>query len=199
MPLSLLLKNEGIGSNKLQVHNNKTDFTELLERLKALDLDAFGELYVEVRERLFAYAFSFLKDEDLAQDLVQELFVDFWENRQFEQIHTGLMAYLVRTVRNRCLNYMKQQQNHEKIRKEHFDPDEVLAGPYILETRELGTEIEAAITRLPPMAAKVFRLHYIEKFSYAEIADQLQISVNTVGNHIARALKGLRENLKKNE
>lgn len=179
------------------MYDNKTDYTGLLRRLKAFDLDAFGELYVEVRERLFVYALSLLKDEDIAQDVVQELFVDFWEHRLFEHIHTDLIGYLVRTVRNRCLNYKKQQQNQAKLRKEHFGTDMELAEPDTIAAWALGEEIEAAIAQLPPMAAKVFRLHYIEKFSYAEIADQLQISVNTVGNHVARALKGLRGNLKK--
>jgi RNA polymerase sigma-70 factor (ECF subfamily) len=180
------------------VYDNQTGYTKLLERLKASDLEAFGELYVQVRERLFVYALSFLKDEDISQDLVQEMFVDLWENRQFEHIHSDLIGYLVRTVRNRSLTYIRQQQNQARLRNEHFGTGESLTEPDTIEAWALGEEIEAAIARLPPMAAKVFRLHYIEKLSYAEIADQLQISVNTVGNHIARALKGLRGNLKKN-
>lgn len=179
------------------MYNNKTDYTGLLERLKAFDLNAFGALYLDVRERLFVYAFSLLKDEDLAQDIVQELFVDFWENQLFEHIHTDLIGYLVRAVRNRCLTYKKQEENQAKLRKQHFGTS-TEQGPDVADAWALGEEIEAAIAKLPPMAAKVFRLHYIEKFSYAEIADQLQISVNTVGNHITRALKGLREHLKKN-
>ena len=179
------------------MYDDKTDYTGLLERLKAFDLDAFGELYVKVRERLFVYAFSFLKDEDAAQDVVQELFVDLWEDGTFEHIHTGLIAYLVRAVRNRSLTYKKKEENQARLRKEYFGTDAELAEPDAIEAWALGEEIEAAIAQLPPMAAKVFRLHYIEKLSYAEIADQLQISVNTVSNHVARALKGLRGNLKK--
>lgn len=180
------------------MYNNQTGYTKLLERLKTSDPDAFGELYVQVRERLFVYALSFLKEEDVAQDLVQEMFVDLWDNRLFEHIHTDLIGYLVRSVRNRSLTYIRQQQNQARLRNEHFGTGEPLTEQDAIEARSLGEEIEAAIAQLPPMAAKVFRLHYIEKFSYAEIAEQLQISVNTVGNHMARALKGLRGNLKKN-
>lgn len=180
------------------MYDDKTDYTGLLQRLKAFDLDAFGELYVEVRERLFVYAFALLKDEDVAQDTVQELFVDLWENQLFEHIHTDLIGYLVRAVRNRSLTYMKKEKNQAKLRKEHFGTNAELAEPDAIAAWALRKEIEAAISQLPPMAAKVFRLHYIEKLSYAEIADRLQISVHTVGNHVARALKGLRGNFKKN-
>jgi len=185
-------------NNGLRVYNDKTDYTGLLKRLKAFDLDAFEELYVQTRERLFVYALSILKDEDTAQDVVQELFVDFWETQLFLHIHTELAGYLVRTVRNRCLDYKKREQNQERLRKEHFGTDAGITAPDAIEAWALGKEIEAAIAQLPPMPAKVFRLHYVDKFSYAEIADQLHISPNTVSNHMAKALKELRKNLKKN-
>lgn len=160
-------------------------------------MDAFESLYVHTRERLFAYAFSILKDADAAQDLVQELFVDFWENKLFLHIHTGLIGYLLRTVRNRSLDYLKKEQTHQRIEKQHFRPaEEVLIISDVLENKELGAVIEAEIDKLPPMPSKVFRLHYIEKLNYTEIAEQLQISPNTVSNHMTRALKDLRENLK---
>jgi len=165
-----------------------------LERLKAFDQDAFEQLYLHARERLYVYALSILKDEATAQDIVQELFVDFWEEQIFLRIHTGLAAYLIRTVRNRSLDYIKTEQNRSKIRKAYFGENETIADA--VEARVLGEEIEAAINKLPQKAATVFRLHYIVKLSHAEIAEQLQISINTVGNHITRALKELRETLK---
>lgn len=66
-----------------------------------------------------------------------------------------------------------------------------------LENQELRREIEAAINKLPPMPARVFRLHYIEKLSYSKIAGILNITPSTISNHMTRALKSLRESLKK--
>jgi len=179
--------------------HNKTNYTVLLERLKTLDIDAFEELYIQTRERLFAYALAILKEEDAAQDLVQELFVDIWEDRLFLNIHTGLAPYLTRTVRNRSLDYLKKQQNRQRLAKLHLQPgsEEFLIND-ALENKELGAVIEAAIEKLPPMPAKVFRLHYIKKINHSKIAEMLQISTNTVSNHMTKALKHLRENLKKN-
>ncbi|QEH43248.1 RNA polymerase sigma-70 factor [Chitinophaga sp. XS-30] len=176
----------------------EVNYQTILERLKASDLDAFDILYTHTRERLFVYALSFLKDEAAAQDVVQDLFSDFWEGKLFLDVHSGLVSYLVRAVRNRCLVILKKEQNRQKVKK-LFDYTEsgkvALDGQ--LENRELRREIEAAINKLPPMPARVFRLHYIEKLSYAEIAGMLNITPATISNHMTRALKSLRESLKK--
>lgn len=178
------------------MYNDQINYRDLLERLQAFDLDAFEALYLHARERLFVYAFSILRDECAAQDVVQESFVDLWENQHFLRIHTDLAGYLTRMVRNRSLNYMKKEQNQARLQLEHFGADAAVA-PDKIAARELGQEIEAAIGKLPPMPAKVFRLHYMERFSYAEIAEQLRISPHTVSNHMVKALKELRKNLKK--
>lgn len=175
------------------------DYTILLQRLQAYDLPAFEQLYLHMRNRLYIYALSILKDGAAAQDIVQELFLTMWEGRQFEHIHTGLVAYLVKAVRNRSLDYLKKEQNRERIRNELA----LLVSGQItsadkLATRELRAELENAVSRLPPMPAKVFHLHYIEKLSYAEIADMLNISTSTVSNHMVKGLKLLREYLKNN-
>ena len=177
--------------------HDKRDYTILLEQLKTFDINAFEALYVHTRERLFVYAFSILKEEGAAQDIVQELFVDLWEKRLFLNIHTGLIGYLVRSVRNRSLDQLKKQQKHRRLANDHFyAAGEEAVIRNILENKELGAMIEAMIHKLPPMPAKVFRLHYIEKLNYTEIAEELHISSNTVSNHMTRGLKGMRENLK---
>ena len=173
-------------------------YKDLLLRLRAADLEALGELYVQTRGRLFAYALFLLQDEDAAKDLIQQLFIDFWDNKVFQQIHSGLVAYLMRSVHNRCLDTIKREQNRHRLRNGYFGVDkEPRFELTLLETRELGETLNSAIDMLPPMPARIFRLHYIEKLSYAEIAGQLNISSNTVSNHMTKALKKLREILKK--
>jgi RNA polymerase sigma-70 factor (ECF subfamily) len=181
------------------VPDENVDYTILLQRLQAYHLPAFEQLYIHMRNRLYIYALSIIKEEAAAQDIVQELFLTLWEGRQFEHIHTGLVPYLVTAVRNRSLDYLKKEQNRERIRNELA----LLANGQItsadqLATRELRAELESAVARLPPMPAKVFQLHYIEKLSYAEIAAMLNISTSTVSNHMVKGLKLLREYLKNN-
>jgi RNA polymerase sigma-70 factor (family 1) len=180
------------------VQQGALDYNDILHRLKAFDLDAFDHLYTHSRERLFVYALSFLKDEEAARDLVQELFVEFWEKKIFLNVEENITAYLVRSVRNRCLTFLKTAHRHGFILKqlEHLETGQT-AWNDTLEIQELGQKIESAIGKLPLMPARVFRMHYIDKLSYAEIAEQLGISPNTISNHMTKALKLLRENLKK--
>ncbi len=171
------------------------DYTDLLHRLLADDPAALDELYRHARMRLYAYAFTLVKDEAVAQDLVQDLFIDFWERQLYRQVHTGLVGYLMQSVRNRSLDHLKREANRERLRQAYFGGTEQ-AVANAAEARALGEQIEAAVTSLPPMAARVFRMHYVEQLSYAEIAAQLGISENTVSNHMTKALKRLRERLK---
>lgn len=174
------------------------NYNQILERLRESDLEAFDTLYINTRKRLYAYAFSITGNEAVAQDIVQDLFIDLWKDKLFMNIHTGLIGYLVRAVQNRSIVYLKKEQTRQKL-KQQFDY--LAAGGFTLsdnlDTQEIRQQIEYAIAQLPPMPAKVFRMHYIEKLSYAEIAAQLHISPSTISNHMTRALKSLRENLKK--
>lgn len=175
------------------------DYSQLLRALKAFDLDAFDMLYLNTREKLFTYSFSILKDETAAQDLVQDFFIDFWENKLFLNINTGLIGYLMRSVRNRSVDYIKKEQHRKRQQKdyEELEAQKVEVNDKIA-IQEMGQELNTALSKLSPMQGKVFQLHYIEKLSYKEIAEQLHISPATISNHISGALKILRQELKKN-
>lgn len=175
-----------------------TDFDTLLARLKLHDPDAFDLLYRHSRERLYILANAIVKDEWAAQDLVQEFFIEFWQRRIYLEIKISLKAYLVRTIRNRAYNYLDKKTTQQKLmlRWQQGAPGAYSAADK-LENEALGKDLDDAISRLPPMAAKVFQLHYIEKLSHAHIAEQLRISKSTVSGHMDRALRQLREDLKK--
>jgi len=173
-----------------------SDNMVLLESLRQNDLRAFEYLYLHSRNRLYVLALSVLHDEDTARDLVQDLFIDLWYFRTFESITVSVSAYLFQAVRNRAYNLRDKMRTQDKL-KEAYVP----AAPetqYPLENEELGQIINRAIDRLPPMAGKVFRMQYIGKLTYAEIAEKLGISKFTVSSHMDRALKELRASLKKN-
>jgi RNA polymerase sigma-70 factor (ECF subfamily) len=175
-----------------------TDFDTLLARLKLYDPEAFNLLYRHSRERLYILANAIVKDSSVAQDLVQEFFIEFWQRRIYLEIKTSLKAYLMQTIRNKAYNYLDKKTTQEKLML-RWQKGEL--GAYFpsdrLENEALGKHLDAAISRLPPMAAKVFQLHYIEELSHANIAEQLRISKSTVSGHMDRALRQLREDLKK--
>ena len=172
------------------------DNITLLEGLYRNDLKAFEYLYLHSRNRLYVLALSILHDEDIARDLIQDLFIDLWYFRTFGTITTSLNAYLFQAVRNRAYNYRDKMRTQDKLKQNYVPPGSETRYP--LENEELGQIINKAIERLPTMAGKVFRMQYIDKLTYVEIAEKLGISKYTVSSHMDRALKELRSNLKKN-
>ncbi len=173
-----------------------TDDNILLHHLKQHSEEAYKAFYTGSRVRLYVLAVSILRDEEAAKDLLQEFYTDFWENRLYININVSLKAYLFASIRNRAFTYKKKQQSYARF-IESLPQFEWTETPKYFENEELKKDIERAIGHLPPMAAKIFRMHYIENQSHLQIADLLNISKATVANHIHRALTQLRTELKK--
>jgi RNA polymerase sigma-70 factor, ECF subfamily len=128
----------------------------------------------------------------------QSAFITVWEKRKSLDIQTSLKSYLYRMVRNACLNVIK----HEKIKQQHVAHElAVTEATYESVSQkvyatELELKIGEAMKVLPEQCRLVFQLSRFEELKYQEIADQLQISVKTVENHMGKALKIMREQLK---
>lgn len=148
---------------------------------------------------LFFYAKKFVEKEEVAKDLVQDAFLSLLKtNGQFEI--ENLKAYLFRTVRNNCLNYIKhlsisneyQEKAKERIQREiqFYDSHETLV------EKELQQKLSEAIDELPDKYKTVFQMSRFDDMSNKEIAEKLDISVRTVETQIYRALKLLRESVK---
>jgi RNA polymerase sigma-70 factor, ECF subfamily len=147
---------------------------------------------------LCTYAYTFLQDKEEAEEIVQGTFLSVWEKRQTIAIHTAVKPYLYAMVRNACLNVIK----HEKIKQKHA-AEEIALSPishdsvaHAVATSELELKIHQAMEKLPEQCRLVFKLSRFEELKYAEIAEQLSISIKTVENHMGKALKIMREQLK---
>jgi RNA polymerase sigma-70 factor (ECF subfamily) len=157
----------------------------------------FENLFFEAYADLCAYAKLFVNDLDEAEEIVQDIFVKFWENRSEIEILASSRAYLFKAVRNSCLNFIKHRkiedsykQQNQAIRDEGiFAVDEELAGS------ELEQKIRIAIDKLPPERKKIFIMCRFEGLRYKEIADKTGISVKTVENQMGKAMKFLKEEL----
>jgi RNA polymerase sigma-70 factor, ECF subfamily len=171
---------------------------QLFESLKAGDITAFEMLFRTFYQPLCNYAFTFVQDHDEAEEIVQSTFLMVWEKKEVLEIRTGVKPYLYAMVRNACLNMIK----HEKVKQQHVAV-EMSIGERSVEsvTRTvMASELEARIYRameaLPEQCRLVFKLSRFEELKYAEIAAQLNISIKTVENHMGKALKIMREQLK---
>jgi len=166
-------------------------------RIETLDSKAFEQLFRVHYSELTVYARRFLEDVESAEELVQDVFFKFWENRaKFGQI-VSVRAYLYQTVRNACINAINQKKTEQKYRNHvsyQLQIDELELTDW-LAADELSRKIEECIEKLPPARKNVFILSKIEHLKYKEIAEKLNISVKTVENQIGQALKFLRDEL----
>ena len=161
------------------------------------DEKAFELLFKSHYEFLCRRAYSLLNDMDEAEETVQQVFISVWENRKEMQEPESINAYLSRAVRNAALNRIK----HMNVRMKYSREQQVLMeeNPPMTEIShadELKSRISAAIESLPEQCRLIFKLSRFEEMKYAEIAEQLGISIKTVENQMGKALKVLRGKLK---
>lgn len=183
--------------------NQKNDIF-LFERIKANDNRVFEYTYYKYSDLLFRYAFGLTADRAASEDLVNDCFLELWEKRQKIEIKSSLKAYLLITLRNKALNYLKKRK-HEKpfeYNQDHqflIEDDINIQIERFLQIEEIDIRLQNAIEHLPPQCQQIFRMSKFKQLSYKEIADEMNISVLTVKTHIARALKSIRaefENVK---
>jgi len=171
---------------------------EVLEKIQSGNESAYEMIFRTFYQPLCRYAYSFLEDKEEAEEVVQSAFITVWEKRKSIDIQTSLKSYLYRMVRNGCLNVIK----HEKVKQQHVAHEmAVTEVSYESVTQkvyasELESKITEALKALPEQCRLVFQLSRFEELKYQEIADQLQISVKTVENHMGKALRIMREQLK---
>lgn len=182
----------------MSVVKDFSDYNTLLISLRQRDIAAFNHLYVSLRKKLFVLALYIVGDEENAKDIVQDLFIDFWEKRIYENINVSIEYYLYRAVKNKAIT-SKKKQTYIALAQRELPYATFENGYGSLDNNELGKELDAAINQLPPMSSKVFQLHYINHLSYKEISLKLGISHSTISTHMDRALKKLRSSLQKSK
>jgi RNA polymerase sigma-70 factor (family 1) len=162
------------------------------------DKKAFEQVFNTYYQALCNYARTMLKDMDEAEEVVQNMFFNIWSKRESLQISSSIKSYVYRATHNDCLNKIK----HGKVRAVYADDyKSTMSASFhgsaeVLEAKELGKQINEAIANLPEQCGLVFKLSRFENLKYQEIADQLDISIKTVENHMGKALKLLRTELK---
>jgi len=169
----------------------------LYNGIKAGGKDTFQVLFEEYYLRLVIFAQKYLIDLDLSREIVQGFFVNLYEQRETITIQTSLKSYFYQSIRNRCLNVIKQENvrlaHHGKIRKILIDSENDWQDTMI--ESELANQIRQIVTNLPRKCRQVFKMSRQEGLSNKEISEKLNLSVRTVETHISNALKVLREKL----
>jgi len=144
------------------------------------------------------FAASILKDKKLAEDVVHDVFEKLWDKRSELNINDNEKSYLFTSVRNKAIEVIRKNKSDQKLEVDYINStlenglDEV-SDKYLLKEK-----LYRSIRQLPPKCQKVFLLNKINGLTYIEIADDLDISVKTVENHMGKAFRLLREMMKNN-
>jgi RNA polymerase sigma-70 factor, ECF subfamily len=153
----------------------------------------FEDLFKTYFKALYTYAYSIVKDDVIAEEMVQNVFCRLWEKRDQINIVGSVKSYLYRSVHNESLNYLKQH----KQRSKHLSyiasrSTEAEMGPDGAEYMQLRERFQLALNDLPEQCRTVFHLSRNEELNYKEIAETMGITISTVKNHINKALRVLR-------
>ncbi len=169
---------------------------EILNKLKIGDQSGYKDLFDLYYIPLSVYSLKYCDSFDQAEDIVQEIFVKFWDDKLYLKLKNSIGPYLFKAVKNNTLSYIKKNSKYrfEEI-EDHVNKlieDEVSDIENIEdEKRKLYKEIEA----LPEKSREVFKAIVLDNLKYKEAAEQLGVSVNTVKTHYSNALKQLRKSL----
>ncbi len=161
------------------------------------DQKALEEVFELFYQPMCRFAAGYLPDKDSAEDIVQQIFINLWNQRDSIEPGKPLKSYLFTSVKNRCLNYIR---DHKKYRNYYLDVETELEIPVkerdIASEADLENQLARALEKLPEKCREVFLLCRFEDMKYKEVAQQLNISQKTVEAQMSKALKILRTELK---
>ena len=171
-----------------------TDEMELASQIKNGNQLAFATIYDRYHKHMYILAHRYLKSQEMAEDAVQQVLVNFWVNRNNINESLNMRSFLFTALKNHTLNTIRDEQgaivkNYEFLMEslhDGYDESE------IEETLEMTSLIEKAVKNLSPQRRQIYYLKIMEGCSNQEIADKLIISINTVKSQYYHILKEIR-------
>jgi RNA polymerase sigma-70 factor (ECF subfamily) len=166
---------------------------QILEKLKEGDPLAYNQLFDKYYMPLCVYSLKYCDSFPLAEDIVQDLFVKLWDEKIYLKFDNAISPYLFKAVKNNTLQLIKKEtkfvfQDIENVVNNLMEEEPLDFATLEEEKKKLFEQVEA----LPEKSKEVFKAIVLDNMKYKEVAEHLDISVNTVKTHYARALKQLR-------
>ena len=153
----------------------------------------FKAIYEEHYKPLVLFASGYLHTQDLSEDVVQNFFIHFWENRSKLQLNSSIKSYCFTSVKNRCLNRLRDYNLRDE--KNLMYINSVLRIDLDIDDHEndLVEGIQQALEHLPNQMKEILTKKYFDGLKTSEIADQTGLSENTINTHLKRGRKKLKE------
>lgn len=180
----------------------ESEVRKLLRQMKELDSQtAFRDLYNMTYDRLFRIAYYYVKQEEWSQEIVLDVFLKLWKQRSNLLDVRNIEDYCFILVKNASLNYLEKESRHTLIHPDSLpEPQEQSYSPEeSLISEELFALYVKALDRLPERCREVFIRIREEKQSYAQVAEELGISMNTVDAQLQKAITRLKEMISRAE
>lgn len=177
---------------------------DLIQGVKQGNNNAYKYLFERYYPILCQIAYEFVEDDFVSQSIVADVFFKLWERREIIHIDKSIQRYLIKAVKNACLDYLdtnaykKEHSCSRELRDLLFETiaDENISPLEKLNSDELEVRIEALLSSLSEETRKVFVLNRFHDMPYVQISDKLGISINTVKYHMKKALAFFHANLK---
>lgn len=177
---------------------------EVWEKIKNNDRKSFERLFNRYHDSLCLYSFGIIRNEEAAEEIVNDVFLKIWVKRDQIQIDYSVSQYLFRSVSNASTDFIRQNASlsqysfvtidnliHETV---GTNEDYIIS---LLENDAIQKDVMKAVEQLPPQCKVIFCLSRFDLLTYNEISERLNISVNTIKTQISRALDVLRKRLEK--
>lgn len=168
---------------------------QFLEMMVRGSEKAFEELYIRYKKKLHSFCCFLLKSADVAEDVVQDVFVSVWHNREKINTHQSFSSYLYTITRNKALNELRSERSTERLDEiaevQHvlFSDDNAEA---IVILKEYEILLQQAIDLLPEERRRIYRMSREEGLTYKDIGECLGISHHTVQAHISSSVQFIR-------
>ena len=186
---------------KQQVSEMVSEDLDIIDALKTRDKRRFEVFYKKYYKPLFTVAFRYVGHNETAEEIVHDVFINIWNKAEQLDIQTSMKSYLFKSIVNSSLNHIKKEKT-QLVKQSAYQ----IAHDQALEAIENETNeaeeallkgLEDALSLLPEKCKQVMYLSRFGKLKQQEIADQLEISIKTVKNHLTYGFKKLREHLEK--
>ena len=175
-----------------------SDEKHLVVELRKGSHEAFGQLFDIYKKRIYGFLYNMIHSHEDVEDLLQVVFINIWENRATMNNELSLDAYVFKIARNSALNLLRQRAYKLLLEKQLIDNLKLSEdGETPLIDKDLKRHLDNLIAHIPERRREIFLLHYSKELPYKEIAEQLNISENTVDTQIRNARNYLRKQLGK--
>lgn len=181
------------------VYSVSAEDVVILESIRKQDRRAFEVLYKRYYQQLFALAYRYVNQMPVAEEIVHDVFITIWNKADQINIQYSMKSYLFKSVVNSSLNYLKKEKNTSEKKSAY------LASQEQVQIEEKDTEVEDALLKnleealalLPEKCKQVMYLSRFGKLKQQEIAEQMDISIKTVKNHLTYGFQKIRQHLEK--